>query len=261
MIWIGLPAYNEQERIGHLLMDISKSLKRGHQQYNIVVYDDGSRDKTVQTVLAEKKHGVNVDIIEGKVNKGLAHALTRLIAHCTGLSGIDDVIIIMDADATHNPEHMNRMINYIRDGFDVIIASRYTPYSRMRGLAWHRRIFSNVANMAFRLLFPIRGIRDYTCAYRAYTSKILKLAQELYSDRLIEEDSFACMAELLIKLRKLDIIACEIPLILRYDKKIGPSKMNVAVTVLRTLNLFIKGLFYHKPGQEKLNILREKYHI
>jgi dolichol-phosphate mannosyltransferase len=66
---------------------------------------------------------------------------------------------------------------------------------------------------------------------------ILQKAFEKYGDRLIEETGFACMAELLIKLRSLDVLAVEVPLVLRYDQKSGTSKMNVLQTVKRTLSM------------------------
>lgn len=261
MIWIGLPAYNESRRIKSLILDIDKSLQANKEKYQIVVYDDGSSDDTVKQIVDIRQQGINVSIVEGKINKGLGHALCYLISHCVNMSSKDDIVIIMDADATHNPEHIHRMIGYIKDGFDVVIASRYTPYSRIRGLVFYRRFLSNIANAMFRLLFPIKGVRDYSCSYRAYTAKVLKMAYAVYGDALIKERGFACMAELLLKLRKLDIIACEIPLILRYDKKAGATKMNVADTVIKTLRLIIKSLFLPKVAYARMSELRDKYEM
>ena len=221
-------------------MDIDKSLKRGIDDYKIIVYDDGSSDETVSKVLAMRDEGIKIHLIRAEENKGLGYALSYLIGYCAEQSSLDDTIIVMDADATHNVEHIHRMLGYIKDGFDVVIASRYTPYSRIRGLKLSRRFLSNVANLMFKLLFPIKGVFDYSCSYRSYTAKILKLAKDIYKDKLIEELGFSCMAELLIKLRGLDIIACEVPLILRYDRKAGPTKMDVAANISRTLKLMLK---------------------
>jgi len=261
MIWIGLPAYNEEYRIKGLLCDIDKSLSSNPGGYTVVVYDDGSGDGTISQISAARAGGVKVDLVEGGVNKGLGHALSCLIEHCGRNSSAGDIIIIMDADATHNPEHIHRMIGYIRDGFDVVIASRYTHYSRIRGLSWHRRMMSKCANLIFKILFPIRGVADYSCAYRAYTAQILKLAADVYGRDLIEERGFACMAEFLVKLRRLEIIACEVPLILRYDKKAGASKMNVPATVIRTFKMISKFLFMPAIRSEELEKLKEKYGV
>jgi len=261
MIWVGLPAYNETHKIKHLLIDIHRTLTREGKEYKIVVYDDGSTDNTVSEVLSMREKGVNLHLVDGKKNKGLGYALAYLIGYCAEESSLLDTIIIMDADATHNPEHIHRMIGYIKDGFDMVIASRYTPYSRTIGVKLYRKFLSNAANLMMRLLFPVKGSSDYSCAYRAYTAKILKLAKAVYKDRLIEEHGFACMAELLIKLRKLGIIACEVPLILRYDKKAGPTKMNVISNILRTLGMIVKLCFLPKSLYANLDELKEKYSI
>jgi len=261
MIWIGLPAYNEAHRIKSLLKDIHNSLGNKGNTYKIVVYNDGSSDNTVAEVLSTANEGVNVQLIDNKDNKGLGRALSHLIGYCADASSLDDTVIIMDADATHNPEHINRMLGYIKDGFDVVIASRYTTYSRTRGLSLRRQFLSNTANRLFKLLFPIKGARDYTCSYRAYTAKILKLAKDIYADALIEEYGFACMAELLVKLRSLNIITCEVPLILRYDKKSGPTKMNVLSTIIKTLKVILKAWFSPGVARGRLEELKKKYRI
>lgn len=258
MIWVGLPAYNEGEKINILLRDIHKNVERENEKYIIVVYDDGSLDDTASQVLAASDQGINVHLIKGEKNKGLGYALSYLIDYFVNKSSPEDTIIIMDADATHNPAHIYRLLTYIRDGFDIVIASRYTPYSRIKGVTLHRKFFSNVANLMFKFLFPIKGVFDYSCAYRAYTAKILKLAKHIYENKLIEERGFSCMGEFLIKLRKLDIIACEIPLILRYDNKVGSSKMNVTATILETCRLILKSLLLPSWSAQKLKELKEK---
>ncbi len=242
MIWVGLPAYNEEARISTLLLDISKSLGKGDGSYKIIVYDDGSSDGTVARALSMREQGINLHLIRGGANRGLGCAFSYLIEYFVKASSLEDTIIIMDADATHNPQHIHRMLGYIQDGFDVVIASRYTPYSRIRGLKLHRQLLSYMASFLFKILFPIKGVSDYSCSYRAYTARILKKAKDVYKEKLIEEHSFACLVEFLIKLRRLDIIACEVPLLLRYDKKAGPSKMNVSATIFRTFRLIGKSL-------------------
>ena len=118
-----------------------------------------------------------------------------------------------------------------------------------------------MANFLLKMLFPIKGVSDYSCSYRAYTAKILQLAKSIYRDKLIEEKGFACMAELLIKLRRLHIIACETSLLLRYDKKAGRTKMDVLDTALKTLRLILKSFFLPKLSHKKIARLRERYKI
>ena len=131
----------------------------------------------------------------------------------------EDIAIVLDSDNTHNPEHVYQMVNKIRDGFDVAIASRYLRDSRIIGVTKLRQILSIGASWIMRILFPIKGVRDYTCGYRAYNITCLRKALDKFGDKLVEDKGFACMAELLIKLRSMHILAVEVPLILRYDQK------------------------------------------
>jgi dolichol-phosphate mannosyltransferase len=152
----------------------------------------------------------------------------------------DDIIVVLDADETHNPEHIMKMVERIHDGFDVVVASRFRPDSRVVGVPTYRHMLSVGASILMKILFPIKGIRDYTCGYRAYRLEILLRAKERFGDRLFEGKGFSCMAELLIKLRSLDLLAMEIPIVLRYDWKQGPSKMPLTKTIISTLKLLIQ---------------------
>ena len=91
-----------------------------------------------------------------------------------------------------------------------------------------------------RLIFPIKGVKDYTCGYRAYSIQCIRMVKEKFGENLIEEKGFACMAELLIKLRTMNPLVVEIPLVLRYDQKGGVSKMNVHKTIYRTLKMLLR---------------------
>lgn len=258
MIWVGLPAYNEEGRIASLLMDIHRGFSSAYNEYKIVVYDDGSSDDTAFKVLsANDQVNTKVHLIRGEKNKGLGYVLSYLIDYFVKGSSLEDVMIIMDADGTHSPEHIDRMLNCIQDGFDVVIASRYTPHSKIRGLKFYRRLLSNVVNFTLKTLFPIKGVCDYSCGYRVYTSKILKLAKDVYKEKLVEEHGFACTVELLVKLRRLGIIACEVPLILRYDKKLGPTKMKVVTNVLSTSKFILKSFFLYRWPYKETRKLRE----
>ena len=94
-----------------------------------------------------------------------------------------------------------------------------------------------------RLIFPIRGVRDYTCGYRAYRGSVLKHGISHYGDRFLDQDGFQCMVDLLLKLRTLSLVFGEVPLILRYDLKRSNSKMKLLQTSIRTLHLlFIRRL-------------------
>jgi len=240
-IVIGLPIYNESGSILTLLEKIIAFMEYRKLSYSIVLYNDGSSDNSLlKCEEFQKKHEDSVHIIDSKLNKGLGVGLKELILYGINNYENDDILIIMDSDNTHNPEHIYRMINKIRDGFDVVIASRYTNDSRIVGLTKFRKFLSLCASYMFRMLFPIKGVKDYTCGYRAYNLSKLKEAYLIYGDDLITETGFACMAELLVKLRAINVLASEVPLILRYDRKVDDSKMKILKTVANTIILALR---------------------
>ncbi|GAB4355220.1 MAG: hypothetical protein Kow0099_39210 [Candidatus Abyssubacteria bacterium] len=204
------------------------------------MYDDGSTDGTAELVRS-CMNKAPIELIEGKVNQGLATGMRTLIETVMSANpDPNDIIIVLDADETHNPEHIMKMVDRIHDGFDVVIASRFRPDSRVVGVPWRRQMLSAGASMLMKILFPIKGVRDYTCGYRAYRTEILMRARQAFGPALFEGKGFSCMAELLIKLRSLNLLAVEIPIVLRYDRKAGASKMPLSSTIASTLGILIK---------------------
>ena len=239
-IYILLPAYNEGKALEPLLKRIKTGMENRSFDYQVIAYNDGSTDNTLD-ILKLNKHGVPLKIIGKDQNEGLGFAFFSLIREVIKLSfDKEDIAIVLDSDNTHNPEHVYQMVNKIRDGFDVAIASRYLRDSRIIGVTKLRQILSIGASWIMRILFPIKGVRDYTCGYRAYNITCLRKALDKFGDKLVEDKGFACMAELLIKLRSMHILAVEVPLILRYDQKKGESKMEIIKTIKRTLLMLLR---------------------
>ena len=238
-ILVNLPVYNEEGGLEELLYRIKSIMGFRGLNYKVILYDDGSTDDSV-AIIKRLQEAMPLVVIEGKKNMGLGVALSNLIRKSIEIARPEDIAVVMDADNTHNPEYIFRMLEKIRDGFDIVIASRYQPDSRLVGVNFIRQALSHIASIVMKMIFPIKGAKDYTCGYRAYNMDILKKAHIRYGDRLIEQQGFACMAELLIKLSSFRPLITEVPLILRYDHKIGQSKMQVVKTIFNTFGLLLK---------------------
>lgn len=238
-VTVVLPAFNEQANLGRLLERIDESMSEAHLAYQVVVVDDGSTDNTL-AVLKGYESQVPLTIVRHETNQGLGSAIRDGLLFASERAAANDVIITMDADETHTPGLILRMLGMIREGHDVVIASRYQPGSRSVGVPIWRRFLSACASLLFRMLFPTPGVHDFTCGYRAYRAGALKLAISSYGGRLVDHDGFQCMVDLLLKLRKLKLVIGEVPVVLRYDLKEGQTKMPVARTVRDTLALLVK---------------------
>jgi dolichol-phosphate mannosyltransferase len=235
-IIVVLPAYNEEANIGNLLRRIFESLTDEQLGFSVIVVNDGSSDRT-QQILEEYGQEFPLIIHRHTENQGLGAALRHGLWEAVEVASDRDIIITMDADESHTPGLMIRMIRMIREGYDIVIASRYQPGSRIYGLGLGRRMISRFGSLLMRILFPIPGVSDYTCGYRAYRAEALKQAYAQYGDALVNEEGFQCMVDILLKLRRLPLIFGEVPLILRYDLKRGSSKMRLFRTSVQTLRL------------------------
>jgi dolichol-phosphate mannosyltransferase len=152
----------------------------------------------------------------------------------------------MDADNTHSPALIPVMLENIKNGKDVVIASRYEEGGEEIGLSYSRRLFSAGASFLLKLFFAIPGVKDYTCGYRAYSGRVIKKAFDVYGGSFIEESGFTCMAEVIIKLNLLGCEISEVPLVLRYDLKKGRSKMKVLKTIRRYFILILSSKHYRE---------------
>ena len=238
-ILVVLPAYNEEANIGNLLRRIFESLTDEHLGFSIIVVNDGSSDRT-QQILEEYGREFPLTVHRHESNQGLGATMRDGLRQAAEVASERDIVITMDADESHTPGLMIRMVRMIREGYDVVIASRYQRGSRIYGLTLGRRVMSRLASLLMRALFPTPGVSDYTCCYRAYRAEALQQAYAQYGDALVDQDGFQCMVDILLKLRKLPLIFGEVPLILRYDLKRGPSKMRLVKTSLNTLRLLWK---------------------
>jgi dolichol-phosphate mannosyltransferase len=231
-----LPAFNEAAALPGLLREIAAALTAQHRAYEIIVVDDGSADATA--ALAEQAAAqLPIVLVRHAANLGLGATLRDGIAAAVARGGAEDVVVTMDADGTHTPALIADMVEAIDRGCDVVIASRYQPGGGVIGVPRLRRVLSDCGSLLFRGLFPTRGVRDYTCGYRAYRAAALRDAMARYGDRFIDQAGFQCMVDVLLKLRALPIAFGEVPLLLRYDRKHGASKMRVLRTAVDTLRL------------------------
>lgn len=245
-IYVMLPCYNESQDITDLLLEWKKMEERLAKEYdyNLKVYgiDDGSKDDTREIITNLSNKYDNIHLIAHEVNKGLGGVLDTAFRFFNDNKKSDkDLCLLMDGDNSHRPEYVFSMIEKIQqDDLGCVIASRYCSVSNVVGLSKVRHFLSDGAKIFYTMFLNVPNVKDYTCGYRLYTSDALGKLYEVYGDKTIENSSFACMMEALYKLHKVGVKFGEVPFELRYDMKLGDSKMNVLRTTKNSILTTIK---------------------
>jgi dolichol-phosphate mannosyltransferase len=240
-VYVMLPAYNEEGSLPPLLGRIKAALEACDFTYHVVVVNDGSTDRTLE-IARQHATTMPLTIVDHGGNRGLGEAMRSGFLESARRAASGDAVVMMDADNTHAPELIPAMYARIRDGYDLVVASRFVPGGRMIGLRASRQLLSRCAGLVMRTLFPVAGVTDYSCGYRAYSARVLKQALDIHGPQLVEEQGFSCFVDVLLKLRRMNVRACEVPLVLRYDFKEGASKMRIGRTIRRYIRLMAKNI-------------------
>jgi dolichol-phosphate mannosyltransferase len=238
-VFVVLPAYNEEANLRQLLTRVREVMEEASLDYHVLVVDDGSRDGT-PAILDELSARMPLTASRHALNQGLGATIRDGLEAAARTASPEDVIVTMDSDETHDPELIPQMVRIVDERPDVVIASRFQPGSRVFGLTKTRQVVSHLASLLCRISFPTEGVRDFTSGYRAYRASLLKRAFDHYGDGFIQVEGFQCMVDILLKLRRLDAIFGEVPLVLRYDLKQSASKMRVLRTARQTLVLLAR---------------------
>lgn len=245
MLFVLLPAFNEAESFPQLLPKIDAAARGAGLEYRIVIGNDGSTDRTAE-LIAEYEKRYPIETVTHRINRGLGETCRDLFERAVELAGPDDVIVRMDCDDTHEPKHIPELIAKLGEGHDVVIASRFQPGGGQLGVNAYRAFISRSANLFMKVFFPLPGVWDYSCGFRAYRASIIREAIDVFGNNFIQLKGlgFTGTLEKLVKLKLLGARFAEVPFVLRYDQKQSASKMVSSIT---TLGYLIMALLYHWP--------------
>jgi dolichol-phosphate mannosyltransferase len=224
MLTIVLPAFNEAAGIGCLLQRLLETV-RPTAPFQVLVVDDGSTDGT-RAVVERMASTLPVRILRHRVNLGYGRALRTGLLEAVHAGG---PVVTLDADQSHDPALITQMIEKIEAGHDLVIASRFRSGGAEVGVPWNRHLLSRMASMVFRSTLSIGDVRDYTSGYRAYDSSLLRrMIAARGQVGFLRSANFSAGFELLLNAASLRARVTEVPLVLRYDRKLSKSKMRLA---------------------------------
>jgi dolichol-phosphate mannosyltransferase len=245
-VWWVLPVFNEVENLEPLCASIAKSSADSGLACTIVAVDDGSHDGS-GAKLNDLALSCAIEIITHSRNRGLGETIRDGFEFAADRADDEDIIVRTDADNTHDPTYLASLIAALEAGADVAIASRFPAGGGQVGVATDRSAISSIANLMFRLCFPVgMRLREYTCGYRAYRASIVKRALAHYGNNFVQMRGlgFCCTVEKLLKLHLVGAKLVEVPFVLHYDRKRGASKMSFNVT---TFGYMVMVVLYNWP--------------
>src|SRR3989344_3060760 len=191
--FIIIPAYNEEKNLSKIL-DKLRLLKKTSPLTPIVV-DDGSADKTSEIAKKFRKK-LGLKLIVHKPNKGIPQTFYDGLEAASKMARDEDAIFIIEGDNTSDLNLILPMLQKIKSGKDIIVASRYLKCGGYKNFPLHRKLGSNLVNIVLKMFFYQKNITDYTIFYRAYSARCVKKAFQKYKDKLITTKSFAANLEI-----------------------------------------------------------------
>ncbi len=215
MLYICIPAYNEAQTIGVLLWRIRKVFQEYSREYEILVYNDGSTDATVETL---QPYGdvLPLAVLGGPEHVGYDRALDAL---CRAVSARTkyprrDAMITLQADFTDQPEHLPELIKRFEGGADLVVGERTvsaTTPAPVRRLRW-------IASLAARTGGNVPGVSDPFGAMRLYRITLIRdLLKESGDAPIVQGQPWAANLALLRRAaplaRRLETVALD----QRYD--------------------------------------------
>jgi len=210
-----LPTYNEVENI-----DCLKERLRDFDFLDLLFIDDNSTDGTKEKLYKWKAEDNRVYIMERPEKLGLGTAYVE--GFKWGLKKGYEYFFEMDADLSHNPEDIPRFIEKIKEGYDLVIGSRYLNGTiSVVGWDFKRLLLSKFANWYATTILGIKFLTDVTSGFRCYTRKCLT---SINLDE-IKSNGYAFQIEMAYKIYKMGLRITEIPIIF-YERQGGSSKMS-----------------------------------
>lgn len=193
-IMVAMPAYNEEKYVGTV------ALQAREYADEVVVVDDGSADRTAK--VAELS---GATVIEHGENRGYGAAIQSILAHAKKRN--PDVLVLLDADAQHDPEEITRLIKAISEGADLVIGSRKIGRTN---IPRHRYFGQKVLSYFTRVLSRSK-LSDTESGFRAFSRKAISVLEP-------KEKGMAISAETVSEATAKGLKVTEIPISVIYTE-------------------------------------------
>ena len=220
-VLVVIPTYNEAENISALLSSIFEFCP----DIDALVVDDSSPDGTAEVVAAwSRQFGPRVQLLNRPEKQGLAAAYRNGFEMALGRGY--EIVVQMDADGSHPPAIIPRLIKAIEDGADLVLGSRYVRGGAVAAdWGWYRHALSRFGNLYARILLKV-SYKDLTGGFKAWSAPLLRELWPLGGDL----SGYGFQIHTTIQAHRVGARIVEIPFVFR-DRLHGYSKMSTVIAL------------------------------
>jgi dolichol-phosphate mannosyltransferase len=221
-VTVVIPTYNERENISEIVVAVTA------HGYRVLIVDDSSPDGTGELADGIAADQTLVEVLHRAEKQGLGPAYASGFDHA--LERGAEVIVEMDADFSHDPADLPRLLSAIDQGADVAIGSRYVSGGATPDWPLGRQLISRGGNLYARLMLGL-PVRDATAGFRAFRAEALSALPYRQS----EASGYGFQVEMAMRAHRQGLRIVEVPISFR-DRTRGTSKMGTGI-VLEAMKL------------------------
>lgn len=214
-----IPTYNERDNVEPITAAV---LRATGADTHILVVDDSSPDGTADIVSQLMKNEPRLQLLVRKEKQGLGRAY--IAAFKWGLERGYDVLVEMDADFSHRPEDLVKLLAAIPKT-DFAMGSRWVPGGRTVNWGLGRKLISRGGSLYTRLILGYR-VADYTGGFNAWTRRVL----EGIGLDTVRSNGYSFQIELKYRALKSGFKGVEVPIVFE-DRRVGQSKMSTRIII------------------------------
>ena len=222
--WVVMPTFNEAENIEPVAAAVLGALEGcSPGEHRLLIVDDSSPDGTGE--LADRLAAANpaVEVLHRRVREGLGPAY--LAGFRRALDGGASHILEMDADFSHDPGDLPRLLAAVAGGADVALGSRYVPGGGVEDWGLLRQIVSRAGCIYARAVLGLR-VRDLTGGFKCFRREVL----EAIGLETVRSHGYCFQIELTQRALQAGFAVREVPIVFR-DRRHGHSKMSPRIAI------------------------------
>ncbi|WP_394161368.1 polyprenol monophosphomannose synthase [Galactobacter valiniphilus] len=225
-----IPTYNELESLPKTV----GRLRAACPEVDVLIADDNSPDGTGELADRLSAEDANIHVLHRKGKEGLGAAY--LAGFAWGLERGYDVLVEMDADGSHQPEQLPRLLQASEAGADLVIGSRWVPGGEVVNWPLSRKLISRTGSFVSRFFLGLK-LRDITAGYRAYKASTLR-GLDLGA---VDSVGYGFQVDMTFRTARAGFSITEVPITF-VEREFGESKMSGSIIQEAGVNVVKWGL-------------------